>query len=182
MKFDLNSYTVNTVNQNTNEYISVRKIEYNIRLFKISVPRNYDDPNLFVWFYNCFENATGNRLINDDLTNNWFEKRCELCWIFFPEPALSAISRLLVCGQSYDFSIVLINKRFWRSNLVIISNRNKMLNNFEPVRSSSNVKAVRTFRDSREIYIKSLHSSSIVSKAFYVLLFANITGLYESRL
>ena len=84
-------------------------------------------------------------------------------------PALSAISGFSLSDDNFDACINLIKERFGRTDLVISSHMNKLLN-LDPVKSSSNVKALRTLYDSCEINIRSLNSLGIVSESYGSLL------------
>ncbi|XP_054709043.1 uncharacterized protein LOC129218741 [Uloborus diversus] len=83
--------------------------------------------------------------------------------------ALNAVSGFSLSDENYDACIGLIKERFGRVDLVISSHMNNLLN-LDPVKYSSNVKALRTLYDSREINIRSLNSLGIVSESYGSLL------------
>lgn len=163
-KLNLNSQ-VNVENQSTSGHTVNKKDENrtSIRLPKISIPKYYGDPSLFLEFYTSFENAIGN---NTELTK--VEKFTYLKSLL-GGPALSAISGFSMSNENYDECLKLIKERFGRTDLVISSHMNKLLN-LEPVKSSSNIKALRTLYDSCEINIRSLNSLGIVSDSYGSLL------------
>ena len=92
------------------------------------VPKYYGDPSYFLEFHNSFENVIGN---NTEWTK--VEKFTYLKSLL-GGPALSAISGFSLSDDNFDACINLIKERFGRTDLVISSHMNKLLN-LHPVKS-----------------------------------------------
>ncbi|GFY57317.1 uncharacterized protein TNIN_467551 [Trichonephila inaurata madagascariensis] len=83
--------------------------------------------------------------------------------------ALNAIKGFALTKENYEKSVSLLNSRFGREDLIINSHMNKLLN-LEPVRNSSNIRALRRLYDELEINIRSLESLNVVSGTYGQLL------------
>ncbi|XP_054713877.1 uncharacterized protein LOC129223335 [Uloborus diversus] len=144
------------------EYSSVLEYEEKISLCQFRTKKKLDSISNAVQNQN---QSTGDHIVS---CKNEIEKFTYLKSLL-GGAALNAVSGFSLSDENYDACIGLIKERFGRVDLVISSHMNNLLN-LDPVKHSSNVKALRTLYDSCEINIRSLNSLGIVSESYGSLL------------
>ena len=149
----------NTSNYNEN----TGNLPIRMALPKLTLPRFFGDTCQWLEYWGQFEDSIHK---NKSLTN---VERFHYLKGSLGGSALNAIRGLALTDQNYEKCIELLKSRFGRDDIVINSHMTKLLN-LEPVRNSSNIKALRILYDQLEINIRSLESLRVVAGSYGQLL------------
>nr|XP_042909442.1 uncharacterized protein LOC110282014 [Parasteatoda tepidariorum] len=134
-----------------------------ISLPKLTLPKYFGDPCLWLEFWAQFEDAVHK---NTELSN---VEKFHYLKNSLGGLALNSIKGFCLTDSNYDKCIKLISDRFGREDLVINGHMTKLLN-LEPVKNSSNLRAFRNLYDQLEINIRSLESLKVASGSYGQLL------------
>ncbi|KFM65649.1 hypothetical protein X975_19634, partial [Stegodyphus mimosarum] len=134
-----------------------------MKLPKLTIEKYYGDSCLWLEFWSQFSNATDS---NEHLTP--LDKFCYLKSLLGGSAA-NAVSGFSLTNENYSSAIVLLKERFGRTDVVINAHMNKLLN-LNPVKNSSNLRALRELYDNCEIQIRNLNSLGVASGSYGHLL------------
>ncbi|KFM71285.1 Hypothetical protein in type-1 retrotransposable element R1DM, partial [Stegodyphus mimosarum] len=134
-----------------------------MKLPKLTIEKYYGDSCLWLEFWSQFSNALDS---NEHLTP--LDKVCYLKSLLGGSAA-NAVSGFSLTNETYSSAIALLKERFGRTDVVINAHMNKLLN-LNPVKNSSNIRALRELYDNCEIQISNLNSLGVASGSYGHLL------------
>ena len=154
-----NDRAIDHSNQNTNSSNS----QISVNLPKLNIPTFSGDPTTFLEFFNNFTSAID---LNESLRT--IDKFMYLK-SFLSGEAQKIVSGFALNEENYSSCLKLLKDRYGKQDYLISCFVNKLLE-IEPVKSSSNIKALRNLYDESEISIRNLHSMGVASDNFGHLL------------
>lgn len=138
-------------------------LQCSINLPKINIPTFNGDPSMFLEFINSFKSAIDS---NASLSN--VDKFIYLKSLLAGE-AYKSVAGFALTEENYTSCLELLNDRYGKQEHLISCFVNKLLE-LEPVKFSSNIKALRFLFDESEVSIRNLKCMGVASSNFGHLL------------
>ncbi|XP_071044448.1 uncharacterized protein [Parasteatoda tepidariorum] len=152
-KLTTNSASVNETSSLDSESVcEFKSNDYlRVKLPKMTINKFYGDVNNWLTFWNSYESAIHNNKCLDKVEKFHYLKA------HLSGTALSSIEGLPISDTTYDTAIDLLKNRFAKTDLLIHTHMNNILN-IKPLRNSNDVFAFRKFYDKINIELRSLEN------------------------
>ncbi|GFY57397.1 uncharacterized protein TNIN_158821 [Trichonephila inaurata madagascariensis] len=143
----------NSINESS---VNSKRNVNSVRLPKLQIDKYFDDPCLWLEFWNKFQNSIDK---NETLTK---VDKFSYLKSLLGGVAGNVINGFVLSDDNYVNALILLKERFGREETVVYAHMSKLLNLY-PVKDSNNVIGLRKLYDIYKIQIRSLESLNVTS-------------------